>query len=53
MFAVDGVNDSVNIVKVSVETGQPTALTHGLTLVTRNVKDFINLEVTIVNPWEA
>jgi len=30
VFAVDGVNDSVNIVKVSVETGRPTALTDGV-----------------------
>ena len=29
-----------------------TALEHGLTLVTRNVKDFMGLSVTIVNPWE-
>ena len=29
-----------------------TALEHDLTLVTRNVKDFVGLEVTIVNPWE-
>jgi predicted nucleic acid-binding protein len=30
-----------------------TALEHDLTLVTRNVKDFVGLEVTIANPWEA
>jgi len=30
-----------------------TALEHDLTLVTRNVKDFATLQVTIVNPWEA
>ena len=30
-----------------------TALEHGLTLVTRNVKDFAGLPVTIVNPWDA
>jgi predicted nucleic acid-binding protein len=30
-----------------------TALEHDLTLVTRNTKDFVGLEVTIVNPWEA
>src|SRR5438094_537179 len=29
-----------------------TALEHGLTLVTRNVKDFDGLGVTIFNPWE-
>jgi len=28
-----------------------TALEHDLTLVTRNVKDFANLGVTILNPW--
>ncbi len=28
-----------------------TALEHGLTLVTRNTKDFANLGVTLVNPW--
>lgn len=30
-----------------------TALEHGLTLVTRNVKDFAELGVDIVNPWHA
>jgi predicted nucleic acid-binding protein len=30
-----------------------TALEHRLTLVTRNVKDFQNAGVTIVNPWET
>ncbi len=30
-----------------------TALEHGLTLVTRNVKDFAGLGVTIFNPWDA
>lgn len=30
-----------------------TSLEHDLTLVTRNVKDFVGLEVTVVNPWEA
>lgn len=29
-----------------------TALTHDLTLVTRNVRDFRNLDVPIVNPWQ-
>ena len=29
-----------------------TALEHGLTLVTRNVKDFFDLGVTILNPWD-
>jgi len=28
-----------------------TALEHGLTLVTRNVKDFEQLGLTILNPW--
>lgn len=30
-----------------------TALEHGLTLVTRNVKDFAGLDVTVLNPWQA
>jgi toxin FitB len=30
-----------------------TALEHGLTLVTRNVRDFAGLEVNLLNPWEA
>jgi predicted nucleic acid-binding protein len=30
-----------------------TALHHGLTLVTRNVKDFAELGVSILNPWHA
>jgi predicted nucleic acid-binding protein len=30
-----------------------TALTHDLTLLTRNVADFSGLGVTILNPWEA
>jgi predicted nucleic acid-binding protein len=29
-----------------------TALHHGLTLVTRNLKDFANLELELLNPWE-
>jgi predicted nucleic acid-binding protein len=29
-----------------------TAIEHGLTLVTRNVKDFADLGVTIFSPWE-
>ena len=28
-----------------------TALEHGLTLVTRNVKDFAGLGVALMNPW--
>lgn len=30
-----------------------TALQHGLTLVTRNVKDFEGLGLELVNPWSA
>ena len=30
-----------------------TAVEHGLTLVTRNIKDFDGLSVTTFNPWEA
>lgn len=30
-----------------------TAFEHGLTVVTRNVKDFDGLGVSIVNPWEG
>jgi predicted nucleic acid-binding protein len=30
-----------------------TALEHGLTLVTRNVRDFQGLGVTVLNPWDA
>ena len=29
-----------------------TALENGLTLVTRNVKDFEGLSLTILDPWE-
>ena len=29
-----------------------TALVHGLTLVTRNVRDFVGSGVRLVNPWE-
>lgn len=29
-----------------------TALAHGLTLVTRNVKDFRNFDVPLANPWQ-
>jgi len=29
-----------------------TALEHGLTLVTRNVKDFTGIGVPLLNPWE-
>lgn len=30
-----------------------TAIEHNLTLVTRNTKDFIDLPVTLFNPWEG
>ncbi len=30
-----------------------TALTHGLTLVTRNTKDFAGLGVALINPWDV
>ena len=30
-----------------------TALEHGLTVVTRNVKDFDQLGLTVLNPWET
>jgi toxin FitB len=29
-----------------------TALEHGLTLVTRNVKDFASLGIVLLNPWD-
>lgn len=29
-----------------------TALVHGLTLVTRNVKDFADFDIKVVNPWK-
>jgi predicted nucleic acid-binding protein len=28
-----------------------TALEHGLTVVTRNVRDYENLDLTLLNPW--
>jgi predicted nucleic acid-binding protein len=30
-----------------------TALEHGLSLVTRNVKDFDGTGRTVINPWET
>lgn len=30
-----------------------TALLHGLTIVTRNIRDFERMDVDVVNPWEA
>ncbi len=30
-----------------------TALQHNLTLVTRNVRDFVGLGVSLVNPWQT
>lgn len=40
---------------LNVPDGQiaATALEHGLTVATRNVKDFEGLGVSILNPWEA
>lgn len=29
-----------------------TALTHGMTLVTRNTRDFVGIGVALINPWE-
>jgi predicted nucleic acid-binding protein len=29
-----------------------TALEHGLTLVTRNIRDFVGLRIDILNPWD-
>ena len=38
---------------LNVPDGQiaATALEHGLTLVTRNVKDFAGLGIEVINPW--
>lgn len=30
-----------------------TAMEHGLTLATRNIKDFVDLEITLNNPWQT
>jgi len=30
-----------------------TAIEHGLTLVTRNVRDFADLGLTVINPWDG
>jgi predicted nucleic acid-binding protein len=30
-----------------------TALVHGMTLVTRNVKDVADLGIRVLNPWDA
>lgn len=30
-----------------------TAQTHGMTLATRNVADFVGMKVSLVNPWET
>lgn len=30
-----------------------TALVHGMTVVTRNVKDFVPTGVAVINPWQA
>ncbi len=39
---------------LNVPDGQiaATAIEHGLTVVTRNVKDFDSLGVTLLNPWD-
>jgi predicted nucleic acid-binding protein len=39
---------------LNVPDGQiaATALEHGFTLVTRNVKDFADLGVTVLSPWD-
>lgn len=39
---------------LSVPDGQiaATALEHGLSMVTRNVKDFEGIGLSIINPWE-
>jgi predicted nucleic acid-binding protein len=39
---------------LNVPDGQiaATALEHGLTLVTRNLKHFIGLGVSVFNPWD-
>ena len=29
-----------------------TAIAHGLTLVTRNVKDFADFDIEVINPWK-
>ena len=29
------------------------AMTHGLTIATRNVGEFANLEIDVINPWET
>ena len=51
-----------HLVATCLDSGRPlptidsqiaaTALAHDLTLVTRNVRDFENLGIMIVNPWE-
>ncbi|HEV2687127.1 MAG TPA: type II toxin-antitoxin system VapC family toxin [Bryobacteraceae bacterium] len=51
------------LVALSLDKGSPlsnidgliaaTAVEHGLTLVTRNVKDFAGLGLSLLNPWTA
>ena len=36
----------------SLKIGVATAIVHGLTVVTRNVSDFDQFEVAILNPFE-
>jgi predicted nucleic acid-binding protein len=42
-------------VKLAVVDGvlAATALEHGLTLVTRNVRDFVGLGLALLNPWDS
>jgi predicted nucleic acid-binding protein len=51
--AFDGMRQTIGR-PLSVPDGMiaATAFEHGLTLVTRNVKDFAGLGVTILNPWD-
>lgn len=30
-----------------------TAMSHGASLATRNIKDFVGLDITLINPWGA
>ena len=46
-------NRKVTKIKIADNIIASTALTYGLILVTRNVKDFKNLNLTILNPFES